>query len=58
MLLRVALLRTEVSKERIASIIRKAGIGDLGAILGVTGNRNTLRRNTVSCQCDSVTSYC
>jgi hypothetical protein len=42
---RVVLVRTDVSKERIVSIIR---FGDLGTMLAVTSNRSTLRRNTIT----------
>jgi hypothetical protein len=37
---RVALRRTEVSEERIASIVRMTRIGELGTTLAVTGNRS------------------
>jgi hypothetical protein len=47
MLRRVALVRTDVSVERIASIIRVTKIGELGTTLAVTSNRSTLRRNTM-----------
>jgi hypothetical protein len=43
MLRRVAVARTDVSEERIASIIRVKIIGDLGKKLAVTSNRSTLR---------------
>jgi hypothetical protein len=43
MLLRVALVRTDVSEERIASIIRVTRIGELETTLAVTSNRSTLR---------------
>jgi hypothetical protein len=43
MLRRVALVRTDVSEERIASVIRVTKIGELGTSLAVTGNRNTVR---------------
>jgi hypothetical protein len=46
MLRRVALVRTNVSEERIASIIGVTRIGELGT-LAVTSNRSTLRRNTM-----------
>jgi hypothetical protein len=36
---RVALVRTDVSEEYIASIIRVTGIGGLGTTLAVTSNR-------------------
>jgi hypothetical protein len=46
MLRRMALVRTNVSEERIASIIRMTRIGELGT-LAVTSNRNTLRTNAI-----------
>jgi hypothetical protein len=45
MLCHVALIRTDVSKERIASIMRVTRISEIGT-LAVTSNRRTLRRNT------------
>jgi hypothetical protein len=45
MLRRVALVRTDVSEERRAFIIRVKRIGELGITLVVTSNRRTLRRN-------------
>jgi hypothetical protein len=42
MLHRVAIVRTEVSKERSASIIRITGLCELGTTLAVTSNRGTL----------------
>jgi hypothetical protein len=42
---RVDLVRTDVSEERIAAVIRVIIIGELGT-LAVTSNRSTLRRNT------------
>jgi hypothetical protein len=47
MLRRVALARTDVSEEHVASI-RVTRIGELGTTLAVTSNRCTLRRNTKS----------
>jgi hypothetical protein len=47
MLRRVALARTDVSEEHIASIIRVKGISELGTTLAVTSNRRTLRRNAI-----------
>jgi hypothetical protein len=38
----VALVRTDVSEERIASIIRLTRIGELGTTLAVTSNRSML----------------
>jgi hypothetical protein len=46
MLRRVALVRTDVSDEISASIIRVIRIGELGTTLAVTSYRRTLRRNT------------
>jgi hypothetical protein len=46
MLRRVDLVRTDVSEERIASIIRVTRIGGIGTTLAVTSNGSTLRRNT------------
>jgi hypothetical protein len=43
---RVALVRTDVSEELSASIIRVTRIGELGTTLPVTSNRRTLRRIT------------
>jgi hypothetical protein len=46
MLCHIALVKTDVSEELSASIIRVTRIGELGATLAVTTNRRTLRRNT------------
>jgi hypothetical protein len=46
MLRRVALVRTDVSEELSAYIIRVTRIGVLGTTLAVTSNRRTPRRNT------------
>jgi hypothetical protein len=46
MLGRVALVRTDVSDEPIASI-KVTRIGEVGTMLAVTSNRRTLRRNNV-----------
>jgi hypothetical protein len=46
MLRHVALVRTDVSEELSASLIRVTRIGELGTTLAVTSNRYTLRRNT------------
>jgi hypothetical protein len=43
MLLRVALVRTDVSEKLRAFIIKVTGIGELGTTLAVTINRRTLR---------------
>jgi hypothetical protein len=45
MLHRVALVRTGVSEERVAYIIRVTRIGELGKTLAVTSNRLTLLQN-------------
>jgi hypothetical protein len=45
MLRRVALVRTDVSEELSASIIRVTSIGELGTLV-VIGNRCPLQRNT------------
>jgi demethoxyubiquinone hydroxylase (CLK1/Coq7/Cat5 family) len=42
MLRRVALVRTDVSEELNASIIRVTRIGELGTTIAATGNRRTL----------------
>jgi hypothetical protein len=44
MLCHVALVRTYVSEEFSASIVRVTRIGELGTTLAVTSNRRTLRR--------------
>jgi hypothetical protein len=53
---RVALVRTDVSQELSASLIRATRIGELGTTLAVTSNRRILRRNTTWSA--SVVSYC
>jgi hypothetical protein len=47
MLRHVALVRTNVSEECIAVIIRVTRIGELGTTIAVNSNRRTLRKNTV-----------
>jgi hypothetical protein len=47
MLRRVAIVRTDVSEEISASIIRVTRIGELGTMLAITSNRRTLRRNII-----------
>jgi hypothetical protein len=42
MLRRIALMRTDISEEISASIIRVTRIGELGTTLAVTNNRRTL----------------
>jgi hypothetical protein len=57
MLQHIALVRTDVSEECIACIIRLTRKGGLGKTLAVTSNRATLRRNTMYLQePDCVTS--
>jgi hypothetical protein len=53
---RVALVRTDVSEEPSASIIRVTRIGELET-LAVISNRRTLRIYTISSQRASVASY-
>jgi hypothetical protein len=48
MIRRVALERTDISEERISSIIRVTGIGELGKTLAVTSSRSTQRRSARS----------
>jgi hypothetical protein len=43
----LALVKTDISEERIASIIRETRIGELGTKLAVTRNRSMLRRNSM-----------
>jgi hypothetical protein len=56
MLRRVVLLRTNVSGERVAFIIRVTRFGELGTTLAATSNRSKLRRNTVEATDSSKTS--
>jgi hypothetical protein len=44
MLLRVAVVRTDVSEELSASILKVTNVGELGTTLAVTSNRRMLRR--------------
>jgi hypothetical protein len=48
MLRRVALVRTDVSEEFRASIIRVTRIGELGTTLAVTSNRRTVDQREAS----------
>jgi hypothetical protein len=48
MLHHVDFVRTDVSEELSASIIRVTRISELGTTLAVTSNRRTLGRNTKS----------
>jgi hypothetical protein len=45
-LYRVVFVRTDVSEECIASIVRVTRISELGTTLAITSNRRTLRRGT------------
>jgi hypothetical protein len=56
MLRLVALARSDVSLERIASIIRVTRIDELGT-LAVTSNRRMLRRNIVVCHMSYFQQY-
>jgi hypothetical protein len=42
---RVALVRTDVSEERIAFIVRVTRINELGTMLALTSNQRTMRGN-------------
>jgi hypothetical protein len=44
---RVALLRTDVSEERIASFMKVTRIGELRTVLAVSSNRSTLWRKVI-----------
>jgi hypothetical protein len=46
MLRHVTLVRIDISEEPSASIIRVTIIGEMGAMLAITSNRRTRRRNT------------
>jgi hypothetical protein len=54
MLGHMAVVRTDVSEERIVSITRLTRSGRLGTTLAVTSNRNRLRRNTMYLLCTYV----
>jgi hypothetical protein len=57
MLRRVALVRTDVSEERIASIIRVIRISEIGKTLVVTSNQSTLQLpNFVTLMMDAMRS--
>jgi hypothetical protein len=47
MLRRVALVKTDVSEDRSASIIRVTRIGELETTLTVTNSRSMLQKNTI-----------
>jgi hypothetical protein len=49
-------VRTDVSEQRTASIIRVTRIGELGKKLALSSNRRTLRRNTIHSISSSETS--
>jgi hypothetical protein len=61
MLLRVVLVRTDISEERTADIIRVTRIGELGTTLAVSSNQSTqqrdggdvILRNVGSYKCDT-----
>jgi hypothetical protein len=48
MICHVALVRTDVSEEHIAPIIRVTRIGELGTTIAVTSNRRSVRRLLVT----------
>jgi hypothetical protein len=56
MLRRVVLVKTDVSEEFSASIIRVTRIGEIET-LAVTSNRHKLRRNTKACYGDRFTFF-
>jgi hypothetical protein len=56
MLRRVAVIRIDVSEERIASIMRVTRMGELRTTLAVTSNRSTPR--STSLQRPWVASHC
>jgi hypothetical protein len=65
MLRRVALVRTDVSEEPVASLIRVTRVGELGSTQAATSNQRTLQRNTkrtsvASCSlcCSLFTDFC
>jgi hypothetical protein len=58
MIRRVALIRTDVTEERIASIIIVTKISALGITLTLTSNRSMLRSSTISSQSALFASYC
>jgi hypothetical protein len=57
MLHSVALVRTDVSEELNASIIRVTRIGELGTTLAVTSNRGTLRFTVTAVKTSNVTYH-
>jgi hypothetical protein len=60
MLCHVALVRTDVTEELSASIIRVTRISELGTMLAASSNRRTERKNIslcISSQGASVASY-
>jgi hypothetical protein len=56
----MAFVRTDVSEEYIASIVRVTRISELRTTLAVTSNRRTLQRiaHSISSQHALVASYC
>jgi hypothetical protein len=54
---RVALVRTDVSKESSPSFIRVTRIGELGPTLAVTSNRSMVRRNIKKYQTLDISSW-
>jgi hypothetical protein len=55
MLGRVALVRADVSEERVASIVRMTRIGELGRRLAVSRNQSTLRSLMIEAICSFAT---
>jgi hypothetical protein len=58
MLRHVTFVITDVSEERIASIIKVTKICELEITVTVTNNRSALRENIISSQRASVAGYC
>jgi hypothetical protein len=50
MWLRVALVRTDISEERVAYIMTETRIGELGTALAVNSNRSTLEGKKLEIQ--------
>jgi hypothetical protein len=53
----VAVVKTDVSEESIASTIRVTSIGELEATLAVTNNRKTRRRNRLLVAANDLLSF-
>jgi hypothetical protein len=58
MLRRVTVVRADISEERIASIFKVTGIGELGKTLAVTSKGIHCITSSISSQYPSIGSYC